>query len=121
MHVPLVLMWDRWDRWDNGVISFMTHRHICCSGAVRAIISHRVIQINDIMKEPITLQEQRLLAVIILSGLCANSRYPYSPEYHIVETLILLDKLLSAIDESNEVKSVKEREQLENKRGENAL
>lgn len=101
MHVPLVLMWDRWD---NRVISFMTLRHICCYGAVRAIISHRVKQIYDIMKEPITLQEQRLLAAIIFSGFCANSRYAHAPDYHIPDAVKLLDKLLSAIDESNEVK-----------------
>lgn len=96
--VPLVLIWDRWDK------LFMTHRRIGCSGAVRAIISHRIKQINDIMKEPITLQEQRLLAAIIFSGFCANSRYAHAPDYHIPDAVKLLDKLLSAIDESNEVK-----------------
>ena len=99
--VPLVLMWDRWD---NGDILYMTHRHVSCSGAVRAILSHRVKQIYDIMKEPITLPEQRLLAAIIFSGFCANSRYAHAPDYHIPDAVKLLDKLLSAIDESNEVK-----------------
>ena len=73
------------------------------------------------MKEPIKPQELRLLAAIIFSGFCANSGYKHHPEYHIPDTVILLDKLLSAIEESIEVKSVKEREQLENERGENAL
>ena len=82
----------------------MTHRHICCSGAVRAIISHRVKQISDIMKDLIKPQEYRLLAAIILSGLCANSHYTYSPEFHIVETVSVLNKLLSVINDSDEVK-----------------
>lgn len=56
------------------------------------------------MKEPITPQEQRLLAVIIFSGFCANSRYSHTPDYHIPDVVKLLDKILSAIDESNEVK-----------------
>ena len=56
------------------------------------------------MKEPIGLQEQRLLAAIIFSGFCANSRYSHVPDYHILDTVRLLDKLLSAIDESREVK-----------------
>lgn len=56
------------------------------------------------MKEPIILQEQRLLAAIIFSGFCANSRYAHAPDYHIPDAVKLLDKLLSAIDESNEVK-----------------
>ena len=56
------------------------------------------------MKEPITLQERRLLAAIIFSGFCANSRYHYNPEYDIPDAVKLLDKLLSAIEESNEVK-----------------
>ena len=61
------------------------------------------------MKEPISPQELRLLAVIIFSGFCANSRYNHHPEYHIPDTILLLDKLLSAVEESIEVKSVKER------------
>ena len=73
------------------------------------------------MKERISHQEHHLLAAIIFSGFCANSRYHHSPEYDIPEVVRLLDKLLSAIDEDREVKSVKEREQLENERGENAL
>lgn len=56
------------------------------------------------MKEPISLQEQRFLAAIIFSGFCANSRYSHVPDYHILDTVKLLDKLLSAIDESREVK-----------------
>ena len=56
------------------------------------------------MKEPITLQERRLLAAIIFSGFCANSRYHHYPEYDIPAVVRLLDKLLSAIEESIEVK-----------------
>ena len=59
------------------------------------------------MKESISPKEYRLLATIILSGLCANSHYTYSPEYHIVEMVSIMNKLLSVlsvIDESNEVK-----------------
>ena len=56
------------------------------------------------MKEPISLQEQRLLAAIIFSGFCANSSYSHVPDYHILETVKLLNKLLTAIDESREVK-----------------
>ena len=56
------------------------------------------------MKELISLQEQRLLAAIIFSGFCANSSYTHDPEYHIPDTVTLLDKLLTAIDESREVK-----------------
>ena len=73
------------------------------------------------MKEPISPQEYRLLGAIIFSGFCANSYYHYSQEYHIPDTVKYLEQLLSAIDESIELKSVKEREQLENERGENAL
>ena len=56
------------------------------------------------MKKTINPLEFRFLAVIILSGLCANSRYCYSPEHHVVESVKLLNKLLTAIDESREVK-----------------
>ena len=56
------------------------------------------------MKEPISPQEYRLLGAIIFSGFCANSRYSHQPEYHIQDTVILLDKLLSAIEETKEVK-----------------
>ena len=56
------------------------------------------------MKEPISPHEFRFLAVIILSGLCANPRYCYSPEHHVVESLKLLNKLLSMIGEPDEVK-----------------
>ena len=56
------------------------------------------------MKESISQQERRLLAAIIFSGFCANSRYSHQPEYHIQDTVKLLDKLLSAIEETTEVK-----------------
>ena len=56
------------------------------------------------MKKTISLQEQRLLAAIIFSGFCANSRYTHVPDYHIPDTVKLLNTLLSAIDESREVK-----------------
>lgn len=56
------------------------------------------------MKEPISPQEFRFLAVIILSGLCANSRYSYSPEFHVVESVKLLTRLLAALDKTDEVK-----------------
>lgn len=56
------------------------------------------------MKEPISLQEQRFLAAIIFAGFCANSRYSHVPDYHILDTVKLLNKLLTAIDESREVK-----------------
>ena len=56
------------------------------------------------MKEPINPYEFRFLAVIILSGLCANPRYCYSPEYHVVESVKLLNKLLSMLGEPDAVK-----------------
>ena len=56
------------------------------------------------MRETITPHERLFLAVLILSGLCANSYYTYSPEYHVVEAVRVLDKLLDAIDEAQEVK-----------------
>ena len=56
------------------------------------------------MKERISPQERRLLAVIIFSGFCANSCYDHHPEYHIPDTVRLLDKLLSALEEPIEVK-----------------
>ena len=56
------------------------------------------------MKEPISQQEKRLLAAIIFSGLCANPHYTYNPEFHIPDTVRLLDKLLSTLDEPGEVK-----------------
>ena len=56
------------------------------------------------MKESISPQERILLAVIIFSGFCANSYYHYHPEYHIPDTVRLLDKLLSALEEPIEVK-----------------
>ena len=55
------------------------------------------------MKEPISLQEQRLLTTIIFAGFCANSRYTYVPAYHIPDTVKLLNNILTAIDESREV------------------
>lgn len=56
------------------------------------------------MKETISEEEYLLLAVIILSGLCANSYFTYDPEYHVSKAIRLLDKLLTAIDEPDEVK-----------------
>ena len=56
------------------------------------------------MKEPINPKEFRFLAVIILAGLCANSRYSYSPEFHIVESVKLLSKLLSILGKPDKVK-----------------
>ena len=56
------------------------------------------------MKEPINPYEFRFLAVLILSGLCANSRYSYSPEFHIVESVTLLNRLLAILDKLDEVK-----------------
>lgn len=50
------------------------------------------------MKEPINPKEFRFLAVIILSGLCANSHYSYSPEFHVVESVKLLTRLLTTLD-----------------------
>ncbi len=55
------------------------------------------------MKEPIKPQEYRLLATVILSGLCANSYHTYAPDFHVAKAICLLDKLLSAIDEPEEV------------------
>ena len=56
------------------------------------------------MKEPINPHEFCFLAVIILSGLCANSRYSYSPEFHVVESVTLLNRLLAILDKLDEVK-----------------
>ena len=56
------------------------------------------------MKKTINPLEFRFLAVIILAGLCANSRYCYSPEHHVVESVKLLNKLLSILGKPNEVK-----------------
>ena len=55
------------------------------------------------MKESISPQERILLAVIIFSGFCANSRYHHNPEYDIPDVVRLLDMLLYAIEESIEV------------------
>ena len=82
----------------HDIPSFHTSRRFSCS-----IISHR-IKANVIMKESISPQERILLAVIIFSGFCANSCYDHHPEYHIPDTVRLLDKLLSALEESIEVK-----------------
>ena len=56
------------------------------------------------MKEPINPHEFRFLAVLILSGLCANSRYSYSPEFHVVESVTLLNRLLATLDKLDEMK-----------------
>ena len=56
------------------------------------------------MKEPMNPQEYRLLAVIIFSGFCANSRYHHVPDYHIRDAIRLLNQLLAAIDKTEEVK-----------------
>ncbi len=56
------------------------------------------------MKESISPQECRLLAAIMFAGFCANSRYCHSPVCHIQDTLDLLDRLLTALDGSREVK-----------------
>ena len=56
------------------------------------------------MKEPINPQERRFLAVIILSGLCANSHYHFAPVFHIKNAVDLLDRLLIALDEPHEAK-----------------
>lgn len=44
------------------------------------------------MKPSISPQERLLLAAIILSGLCANSCYPYSHFFHMKTSVSLLDK-----------------------------
>lgn len=61
------------------------------------------------MKDTISLQERRLLATMILSGLCANPDYPYHPSQHVMTAVDLLDELLSALPDQTEEKSVKER------------
>lgn len=61
------------------------------------------------MKNSINPQECRLLAAIILSGMCANPSDHFPKIYHLEETAELLDKILSAFPDPDEVKSVKER------------
>ena len=56
------------------------------------------------MKRTIKPQERRFLATIILSGLCANSYYHFSPALHIKDAVDLLDRLLTVLDEPHEVK-----------------
>lgn len=78
---------------------------ICDFGAIRAVISHRVkLIIVSIMKESISPQEYRLLATIILAGLFSNSHYYGSQTYLATTAVRLLNKLLTTIDESGEVK-----------------
>lgn len=60
------------------------------------------------MKDTISLQERRLLATMILSGLCANPDYPYHPSQHVMTAVSLLDELLSELPNPSEVKSIKE-------------
>ncbi len=56
------------------------------------------------MKETINPKERLLLATIILAGLCANPYYSYSPVHHIVESVRLLNRLLTVIDDPEEAK-----------------
>lgn len=56
------------------------------------------------MKDSISLQERRLLATMILSGLCANPDYPYHPSQHVMTAVDLLDELLSALPDQTEEK-----------------
>jgi hypothetical protein len=56
------------------------------------------------MKEPINPQEYRLLATIILAGLFSNSRYMFSQTFLATTAVGLLNRLLTVIDESGEVK-----------------
>ena len=56
------------------------------------------------MKESISPQEYRLLATIILAGLFSNSNYYGSQTYLATTAVRLLNKLLTTIDESGEVK-----------------
>ena len=56
------------------------------------------------MKETISQRERLLLAVIILSALCANSYYHFAPVFHIKDAVDLLDRLLIALDEPDGVK-----------------
>lgn len=55
------------------------------------------------MKESISPKERILFAVMILSGLCANSYHTYAPDFHIAKAIRLLNRLLTAIDEPEEV------------------
>ena len=56
------------------------------------------------MKGTIKTQERRLLASIILSGLCANSYYHFSPALHVKDAIAILDRLLTTLEEPREVK-----------------
>ena len=56
------------------------------------------------MKKSITPKEHRLLASIILSGLCANAYHHYPSTYHVKDAIALLDRLLTTFDDPQEVK-----------------
>ena len=56
------------------------------------------------MKKSISPKEHRLLASIILSGLCANSYYHFSPALHVKDAIAILDRLLTTLEEPREVK-----------------
>ena len=56
------------------------------------------------MKDSINPQERRLLAAIILAGLCANSYHKYSSVLHVSTAVQLLNKLLAVIEAPKEVK-----------------
>lgn len=56
------------------------------------------------MKGTIKPQERRLLTSIILSGLCANSYYHFSPALHVKDAIDLLNRLLTTLEEPREVK-----------------
>ena len=56
------------------------------------------------MKEPINPQERRLLATIIMAGLFSNPRYMFSQTFLATTAVGLLNRLLTVIDESGEVK-----------------
>lgn len=55
------------------------------------------------MKGTIKPQERRLLATIILSGLCANSYYHFSPALHVKDVVDLLDRVMATLEEPREV------------------
>ena len=54
------------------------------------------------MKKPISSKERRLLATIILSGLCANAYHPYPSTYHVRDAITLLDRLLTNLEAPHE-------------------
>ncbi len=56
------------------------------------------------MKRTIKPQERRFLATIILSGLCANAYHHYPSTYHVKDAIALLDRLLTTLDDPQEVK-----------------